>query len=437
MSGIQEARAKGLVVDGEPSSLATLEALLAQAQSQLQASEARLQALATLALALAEVSARDEVAAIVVEQGMRAAHADTCTLYVLDETGSRLELIGHHGVAPEIVERLRIISDTEGNPGTFATMKSRTTLWAESDADYERIYPQLAAVKADGRRARAFWSVPLIVEGSPIGLLGMGYYEPRAFPPAERSFVETFTKQCAQALARARRLEERERNEIFKEVFVGMLGHDLRNPLSTILMTAQMMALRDELPPGSAVKIRRILTSGERMHRMIEQILDMTRARSAGGIVVTRSEERDLVPLVARIVDELRVANQGRTIDLRMNGAVSAGVDADRLEQVLSNLLSNALAHGDREKPVTVTMRQDDDVATIAVHNHGPPIAPEFMPLLFNPFARSQKHGGRSAGLGLGLYISERIVSAHGGRLDVESSAELGTRFEVRIPRRA
>jgi signal transduction histidine kinase len=425
MSGIHEARAKArgeiLVAEG------------LDAQSLLEASEARLQALATLALALAEVSTRDEVAAIVVEHGMRAARADTCTLYVLDETGLRLELIGHQGVAPEIVERLRVISETEGNPGTFATMKSRTTLWAESDADYQRIFPRLAAVTADGPRARAFWSIPLIVEGSPIGLLGMGYYEPRTFPPAERSFVETFTKQCAQALARARRYEERERNETFKEVFIGMLGHDLRNPLSTILMTAQMMALRDELPPASALKVRRILTSGERMHRMIEQIL----TRTAGGIVVTRGEECDIVPLVARIVDELRVANQGRTIDLRTNGPVTASVDTDRVEQVLSNLLSNAIAHGDREKAVTVTMRQDDAVATIAVHNHGPPIAPELMPLLFNPFARGQKLGGRSAGLGLGLYISERIVGAHGGRLEVESSVEGGTRFEVRIPRHA
>jgi PAS domain S-box-containing protein len=167
----------------------------------------RLETLSDVASALAAVRSRSQVAAVVVDRGMRATGADTCTLYMLDDTGAVLELIGERGVAPEVVQKIRRITETAGSPETFATLRSGRALWAENDSDYAAIFPGLAATKAQGRRARAFWSMPLVVEGRPVGLLGMGFYDSRTFAPEEKTFIETFTQQCAQALVRAAHLE--------------------------------------------------------------------------------------------------------------------------------------------------------------------------------------------------------------------------------------
>ena len=110
-------------------------------------------------------------------------------------------------MAPEVLARIQRITDTEGTPGVFKRMKAGLATWAESDADYATLYPDLAKTPAQQRRARAFWSVPLIAEGRSLGLFGVGFYEPRQFPPEERTFVETLTGHCAQALLRAERLE--------------------------------------------------------------------------------------------------------------------------------------------------------------------------------------------------------------------------------------
>jgi PAS domain S-box-containing protein len=182
----------------------TREALLGR-----MATEARqkLLTLSEVAAALSETRTRAQVAAIVVDHGARACDADTCTLYALDDAGTTLTLLGDRGVAPEVLDWIRRIDEKTGNPAIFTQLKSGTAIWAESDADYERIYPDLARMKATGPRARAFWSVPLVVEGGPVGLLGMGFYEPRSFSADERNFVETLCRQCAQALLRAARLE--------------------------------------------------------------------------------------------------------------------------------------------------------------------------------------------------------------------------------------
>lgn len=225
-----------------------------------------------------------------------------------------------------------------------------------------------------------------------------------------------------------------EASDAFKEVFLGMLGHDLRNPLNTVLTTARLMAIRGELPAESQKRVCRIISSGERMQRMIEQILDVTRARLASGITVEPLPQ-NVVPIVARIVDEIAAAHPHRVIDLLTDGPCSANVDADRFEQVVSNLLSNAVVHGDPGTTIRVEISTRETVISVAVHNHGVPIPPSVVPLLFNPFAR-EKPESRSHGLGLGLYISERIVDAHGGTIEVESSAAGGTRFDVMLPRR-
>jgi len=217
-------------------------------------------------------------------------------------------------------------------------------------------------------------------------------------------------------------------------MFLGILGHDLRNPLNTVLMTARVMQLRGEVPPESQKRLERVIVSGVRMQRMIEQLLDVTRARLAEGIPVERGEQRELGPLVRKIVDEVRAGNPGRIIEFYADSC-TARVDADRLEQVISNLLGNAVTHGDGGKQIRVQVTARGPLASISVHNYGTPIDPAVIPRLFDPFKRAGGTKGGADGLGLGLFISERIIVAHGGTIEVESGEETGTRFEAIFPR--
>ncbi|MGD0676349.1 MAG: ATP-binding protein [Polyangiaceae bacterium] len=166
----------------------------------------RLESISVLAAALSNARTRREVADVIVEHGMRAARADTCTLYESDDAGTALELIGDRGVDVEVLEKVRRLTATTSHPA-FATLRSGAAMWAENELEYAVHYPALVAMKTEGPRAKAFWSVPLVAEGRPLGLLGVGFYEPRRFSPDERQFVETLTKHCAEALLRASRLE--------------------------------------------------------------------------------------------------------------------------------------------------------------------------------------------------------------------------------------
>ncbi|MFZ5895226.1 MAG: ATP-binding protein [Myxococcota bacterium] len=170
----------------------------------------RLKVLSELAAALSATRTAQEVADVIVEHGLQAAGGDTCSLYMLNAAETELQLLGARGVSEAVIQKLRRISATEGDAAIFRNMKSGKSLWVETPEQYAEVYPELAKLKVDGARPKAFWSVPLMVEGRALGLLGVGFYEPRAFSKDERAFVDTLAHQCAQALLRASRLEAEE-----------------------------------------------------------------------------------------------------------------------------------------------------------------------------------------------------------------------------------
>jgi len=222
--------------------MVTLASQAAQAfqRARLHAREARarrwLEALRELATALSKVLTRSEVVEIVLSRGMKVAGADTCTIYSFDETTSVLTLIGDRGVSVMVLDHIRRLTPESGNPvlGTLATGES---LWAETDEDYAALYPALATQTVAGPRARAFWSVPLIAEGTPFGLIGMGFYAPRAFSPEEREFVQTFCHHCAEALRRAERLEMERAARATAERLQGSLETTLRSIGDAVIAT--------------------------------------------------------------------------------------------------------------------------------------------------------------------------------------------------------
>jgi PAS domain S-box-containing protein len=228
-------------------------------------------------------------------------------------------------------------------------------------------------------------------------------------------------------------LAEKSRVQEFQERFLAILGHDLRNPLAAIDMGTGILRQLVTDPAANRV-LDRMRSSSSRMTRMIEQILDLTRSRLAGHLEV-HPEPLDLLSTLTSIVEEMRTAFPARTIELS-SPQLSGSWDRDRLEQVFSNLISNAILHGDPAAPVTIRASADDGAAQVSVHNAGPPIPPSIQPTLFDPFRRGERESrtAKTAGLGLGLYISNEIVRAHGGTIGIQSTAAEGTTFRVTLP---
>lgn len=214
-----------------------------------------------------------------------------------------------------------------------------------------------------------------------------------------------------------------------RDQFVAVLGHDLRNPIASVEAGAVMLQ-KEPLSPRATEVVQLIRGSTARMKALVDNVLDFARARLGGGFALDLSEA-PLRPALEQVISELRAAWPYReiTADLRLDAPVRA--DAERIGQLLSNLLANALQHGDPRAPVRVEGESGPDGLTLSVANAGRPIPPEKQARLFQPFARG---GGVDSGegLGLGLYIACEIARAHGGTLAVTSDAA-ETRFTLRV----
>ncbi|MFT3765278.1 MAG: ATP-binding protein [Minicystis sp.] len=224
----------------------------------------------------------------------------------------------------------------------------------------------------------------------------------------------------------------------FRERFLGVLAHDLRTPIQAVAFTADVIA-KAAIPDKVRRGAERIGRAADRMSRMISDLLDLTRSRQGGGIPLA-PEAADLASITRRTIDEIRAAHPERSILLQSHGDASGAWDADRISQVVSNLVGNALAYSPPDTPVTVDLRAADGAIVLAVQNRGTPIPPHVIPTLFAPFSRGSQDGNGEQvrrGLGLGLFIVDRIVEAHGGAVGVTSTAENGTTFTVTLPRHA
>ena len=216
-----------------------------------------------------------------------------------------------------------------------------------------------------------------------------------------------------------------------RDQFIAVLGHDLRNPVAAIEAGAALLERR--IGDEDARRILRDMKgSTARIGRLINDVLDFARGRLGGGLPVARLPVEDLAAQLHQVVDELRAAYPARTVeaDIRLSGVVAG--DPDRIAQLMSNLLANALAHGDPVQPVRVSAALVEDEFELAVANGGRPIPESIRPRLFQPFNRRDTPEVRE-GLGLGLYIASQIAVAHGGGLTVASD-DAETRFVFRMP---
>jgi signal transduction histidine kinase len=219
-----------------------------------------------------------------------------------------------------------------------------------------------------------------------------------------------------------------------REVFVGMLGHDLRGPLNAISMAAQHLLIQeDRLDPAHARLVKRVLSSVTRIDRMADDMLDFTRGRVGGGVPI-KVAPADLASLIRDVTDEFHEAFPDRRVETRLEGEQLEGDwDADRLAQVVSNLIANALEHG--TDPVEVGTRQEGEQVVIEVRNRGE-LARDAIGRVFDPFVSLAPTRAGRRGLGLGLYIVREVAKAHGGSVEA-TSGNGTTTFRVVLPRLA
>jgi signal transduction histidine kinase len=217
-----------------------------------------------------------------------------------------------------------------------------------------------------------------------------------------------------------------------RQMFLAILGHDLRNPLNSIAVSSQLLA-QSKLDAEDAETVAQMNTSAQAMARMIADLLDFAGAELTGVIPIAPSP-MDLGMLAHEVVNELRAAYPKAAVHLSAEGELRGNWDVDRLRQVLSNLFGNALQHGDGKVNVGVTGQEGQ--AHVLIKNGGAPIPPKLLPTIFDPLVRGMNSDGhrRPGSMGLGLYIVRAIVRAHGGEIDVESTQDAGTTFSIRLP---
>lgn len=220
----------------------------------------------------------------------------------------------------------------------------------------------------------------------------------------------------------------------FGEMLVGIVSHDLRNPVNVILLNTELLH-RSGLPPPLMRSVGRIQEACRMSLALIRDLLDFTQARLGSGIRI-RPAPGDLMAIVTRAVEELDALHPDRTIRVHTSGDGRGEWDADRVAQVVFNLVSNALVYGRADTEVTVNVAAEARGAVLSVHNFGEPIPPEQHASIFEPLRQGAgPQGGGARNIGLGLYIVSKIVEAHGGRIDLVSSAAEGTTFRVELPR--
>lgn len=294
---------------------------------------------------------------------------------------------------------------------------------------------ELAELMRGAARTRAIPIIFMTAGGSDPGRTFQGYeagavdflHKPLE-PIVLKSKVDVFVELYSQRRRLAVQLEELRDALRLNEMFAAVLSHDLRNPLNAIAMGVEVLVRQSDAPAVTAVA-ERIRSSTQRMAKMIEELLNVARIR-AGGVTLTL-QAADAVSVCESIREELERTRGSQRIAVRARGDTRAQFDVERVSQVFSNLLGNALQHSEPDSPIEVEIDGESTEALhVRVRSRGR-IAPERMKTLFEPF---QRGSSARSGFGLGLYIVKQFVEAHGGRIGARSDAEHAV-FEVKLPR--
>jgi len=376
------------------------------------------------------------------------AFADAAMVFLKDRASGEPGLAVVHAANPELLAAVRDMQEK----GTFAPAaptrrvlhSGRGEVNSRLTADWLLAQELSDDVSALVRRFHISSTihVPIQEEEHVVGVMVFAATGTRAYSERDLRFGEELGRRASHAMHNGQLFhdakEQRQRAEdsaALRERLVAIVGHDLRNPLSAIIMAAQLLG-RSGLPAREDRLVTRILASGNRMLRLIAQVLDFARIR-AGMSLPLQFKPSDLHQICNAVVDELRLSRPNQAFEVDLSGDAHVVCDPDRIAQALSNLISNAMQHGTRG-PVTVTARDSGpDTVAVAVHNLGPPIPEPLQAVIFDAFRRESDDGGSNSGsIGLGLFITKEIVRGHAGSIIVQSPDRDGTTFTAFLPRR-
>jgi sigma-B regulation protein RsbU (phosphoserine phosphatase) len=289
---------------------------------------------------------------------------------------------------------------------------------------------QRLALRLDAQ-PESFIGVPLVVAGTVTGILVVIRSASSIGADHDEWLLSALADQASVALEKTRLDEFGE----FREQLIGIVGHDLRNPLNTILMGAHILLLCEGLGHKETGLVRKIVSNATQATRLIDQLLDLTRSRLGGGIPIDLTRF-DLNDVCRQVIDETQLTHPERPLRVDVRGDLTGVWDRDRMYQLLANLVGNAVYHGEPLSPIELRIDGGETEVVIDVANQGEPIPQATLPFIFDAFRKGRTiHPSRTQGLGLGLFIVREIARSHGGAIAVTSSASDGTTFRVRLPR--
>jgi signal transduction histidine kinase/integral membrane sensor domain MASE1 len=421
-------------------------AVVAERQQVREAAERaaeRTRRLQQVTASLSEALSAEDVAAVIVGAGSAAFQADAGAVYRLSDDALFFELIDYTGYPAEVVPQYRRGSSSRPGPLRDAVL-SRELVIVETAAELLARWPHLQTAQAQSGDV-ATVAVPLLSDQRVLGVFYLAFRAERRFSHEDRAFLTTLGRQCALALVRADLYEQehRARGEAeaakqLREQFLSVAAHELKTPLTTLLGQAQFFQRRAErdgqLSTRDQQSLRVINDQVKRLNRMVLALLDVSRI-DMGQLSIERSSV-DICALTRRVVDEMQLTITDRTIDVQGSALpiIVAG-DEVRLEQVLQNLLQNALKYSDPPHPITVTMTRQADEVRIEVCDQGMGIPADALPNLFQRFYRAANVEAQYiSGMGIGLYVVKEIMTLHGGGVSVASTEGVGSTFAVWLP---
>jgi signal transduction histidine kinase/HAMP domain-containing protein len=410
---------------------------------EVEAERARLEVLAGMSRALAESRLTQEAVLDTTCRQLAERVGDVCTLGLLSADGQWLEARAAYARDAAAQARIRALLERRpqlGTGGIPARVLASGEPFLVPVVTREFLESLLATLPPEYRddlsrdTPYSLAILPVRALGRVIGVLTLSRLAGPAYTGDDLLLFREIADRAALAIENVRLFQQAQEAARIREDLVAVVSHDLRNPISAISMSARGMLKREGLQDWQAKGLSRIYSAADRAIRLIHDLLDSTQAR-VGGIPV-EPRPLDFHELVRHVVEEVQLAHPERHILFQPGGEAHGAWDADRMAQVITNLVGNAVQHSPEGTPVRVSSRGADGEVLLEIHNEGPPIPAEVLPTLFEPFRRGRSTGGGAVGsVGLGLFISRQLVEAHGGTIEARSAREEGTTFTVRLPR--
>ncbi len=396
------------------------------------------QGLAEAAKALVRAPTLDKTAAVIAQQAQAILDVSAVQLWEADPARNEWRTLAARGISPATQEKLRTLRFDQAMLLTRSLRNDETL----EIADLTALGPEFATTRdlAAREKLSSLLIQPLSHNGQVIGAISYMSRPPRQFPPRDRASIGPLGDLWALGIENAHLYEQsrqsaREAEEARARLqrFLNLVAHDLRAPLTPILGYTQLLLRRgaDRRPASENEKLREIEAAARRIRRLVGDLLDA--ARIGADRFTIEVAPVDLAALVRATVNELRGPSTPERLIVEAPDELVGTWDADRLRQVLENLVSNALKYSPADQPVLVELRQEGPAAILSVKDHGPGMTPDQIAQLFQPFGRLEQTQSIE-GTGLGLYIARGIVEALGGRIWVESELGKGSTFVVKLP---